>query len=448
MEAIIHVGAGAAILPQLGAVVTTYQSNAKIPHTPIDEQAKLNAIDKKIAKWGKNNRFPEEVIADVEKNPELSSTIYWKANAIISGGLVYGNIVMDANGNERLQRVLDPKVEAWNRNTNINRYLRESAHEFYKFWNVWPTMMMNKDYSFISSIYCQESAFARWGVQNEKGVIENAYFNANWEKNPKTSAKTTKEIPVIDPYFKAVENLQTEATKKKAPEWVYPISGTSSGYTYYQLAPWNAIRKSAWLEVANAIPVFKAALMRNQITVKYHIEVPDYWWSWKFKEWATYTDEQKQAKQAKEYGQFTEFLSGSEKSGKTIFSGYRTGNDGKEWPGWKITALDDKLKDGAYIEDSQEASSHIFFSQGVDPTLIGRAPGKGMGAGSGSDKRVAYNIWIANSKPEMDLLLEPVDFAYRFNKFTNAQGEPYQVWFKNYWITTLDQGKETQQQSK
>ncbi|RNI27667.1 hypothetical protein EFA69_16240 [Rufibacter immobilis] len=449
MEIIAHAGSGTAFISSLNAIVTTHSTIAHNPYTPQDENAKKNAIDKKIAKWGKNNLFPQEVMRDIDKNPELSATIYWKSNAIISGGLVYGHVDIDANGNERLVREIDPAVEEWNQSTNIDRYLRESSLEFYKFWNVWPTIMMNKGYDYISSLYCQESAFSRWGVQNEDGVIEEAYFNAQWEKNPRISAKTTKQIPVIDPYFQAVEQLKEEAKKRQVAEWIYPIAGTSSGYTYYQVAPWNSIRNSAWLEVANAIPVFKAALMKNAITVKYHIKVPDYFWSWKYPEWETKPEEEKTKLQKKEYQRFTEFLTSAENAGKTIFTVFKTTAEGTEWAGWKIEEISDKTKDGAYLEDSQEASSHIFFSQGVDPTLIGRTPGKGLGAGSGSDKRVAYNIWIANSKPEMDLLLEPVDFCYRFNGFkSKVTGRPYKLWFKNYWITSLDQGKETQQQAK
>ncbi|MGV3588602.1 MAG: hypothetical protein ACO1OF_16470 [Adhaeribacter sp.] len=445
-DAVIHVADGLAILPGLDAIVSTTTSSHR-PTTLIDESTNVVNVDRKIAKWGTNNLFPQEVIREVEKNPELASTIYWKSIAIISGGLVYGNVVLDENGNERLQRVIDPRVEKWNRDTNINRYLRESTHEFYKFWNIWPSLILSNDFKTITSLSCQESAFCRWGVQNNKGLIDLAYLHANWEKGPK--ANQAKPLPVIDPYYQAVERLQEQAAKIKKHEWIYPVAGTSSGYTYYQLAPWNSIRKSGWLEVANAIPAFKAALMKYQITAKYHIEVPDYWWKWKFPEWDTLDAGAKQKKQSDEYAQFTKFLSGAENTGKTIFTTFKTDSiKGTAYAGWKITAIEGKIKDGAYIEDSQEASSHIFFSLGVDPSMIGTTPGKGMGAGSGSDKRVAYNIYMANSKPEQDILLEPVDFAYRYNGFTNQNGEPYTLWFKNYWVTTLDQGKETQEKKQ
>ena len=39
--------------------------------------------------------------------------------------------------------------------------------------------------------------------------------------------------------------------------------------------------------------------------------------------------------------------------------------------GWKINVIDNKLKDDAYLPDSQAANSEILFAIGVDPCLVG-----------------------------------------------------------------------------
>ena len=450
MEAFIDVVSGTAVLPGL-ALVTTYATTKTTGSQPAAAKQtnvktaknKTPNLDNAIAKWGANNNFPLEVIADCEKNPELASSIYWKANAIISGGLVYGKLVIE-NGQEKLIPVKDTKVEAWLKRTNVKRYLRESAHEFYKFWNIWPTLVMSTDKKSIASIACQESAFCRWGLQDKQGNLNQVYISANWELVKNIDAENLVQLPALDPYYDPKTNLEALVAAGHL-EFTYPVAGTSSGKMYYQLAPWNAIRNSGWLQVANAVPVYKAAIMKNLVTAKYHIEVPDYFFEWKYPNWKQLNPAEQKALQQKEYQQFTDFVTGAENAGKCVFTAVRTDPNTKQaFAGWKITALDDKVKSGAYIEDSQEASSHIFFSQGIDSSLIGQAPGKGMGAGSGSDKRVAYNIWIANSKPEQDLLLEPLDFIFDYNNFCDPETkEPYTLWFKNYWITTLDAGKET-----
>ena len=71
-----------------------------------------------------------------------------------------------------------------------------------------------------------------------------------------------------------------------------------------------------------------------------------------------------------------------------------------------------------------------------------------MGAGSGSDKRVAYNIQQLNMKPEADIILEPLQAAFDFNQFGvagNPLKQSYTVMFRSYFIETLNQGRATKE---
>jgi hypothetical protein len=98
----------------------------------------------------------------------------------------------------------------------------------------------------------------------------------------------------------------------------------------------------------------------------------------------------------------------------------------KEYQGWEIKAIDDKMKDGMHIADSNEASSHLLYSLGMDPALIGQQPGTKMAGGAGSDKRVAFNIYIDTVKAHQDLVLEPFPWIDEYNKW-----EGYSYRFKN-----------------
>jgi hypothetical protein len=109
-------------------------------------------------------------------------------------------------------------------------------------------------------------------------------------------------------------------------------------------------------------------------------------------------------------------MAGAENTGNSLMVTFSSNPQlQKEYPGWKITAIDNKIRDGIYIEDSQEASSHLLFALAVDPTLIGSAPGKGMGAGSGSDKQAAFNQYISLCQAHADIILEPLHFIRDYN---------------------------------
>ncbi|MGI4870441.1 MAG: hypothetical protein ACRYFX_04595 [Janthinobacterium lividum] len=433
-------GFDAAYVPALSLVASITKDMPRAPAAPAVKVTGDVAEAGKFAKWGTDNKLPFTLLDAVNANAVLKQAIYWKSNAVISGGLAYGNIVIDpTTGRESLQRVIDPLVESFLRKSNVLRYLREASLEFYKFWNVWPELVLSNDRKSIASISCHESAHCRWGLQNAKGLIDTCYINAQWDNGGKWDAPETVTLPVIDVYYDPVTTVRSQPT---LASFIYPIAGTSSGKTYYQDAPWHALPDQGWLDVANSIAKYKKAILKNSMHVKYQLEIHEWWFQAKYKDW----DEKpalKAQRMQTELSTFNTKMKGEDGAGNSLINMKKT-LDGKEYSGWSITAIPDLMKDEKYLGDSQEADSHIFFALGLDATLIGTVPGKGMGAGSGSDKRVAMNIATANAKAEQDILLEPLNFIFEYNGFVNpATGLPYTIWFKNYWVTTLDTGKET-----
>jgi hypothetical protein len=89
-----------------------------------------------------------------------------------------------------------------------------------------------------------------------------------------------------------------------------------------------------------------------------------------------------------------------------------------------------------YIEDSQEASSHILYALNVDGTLIGNSPGKQMGAGSGSDKRSAYNIFILANRIYQKKVVTPLNAISTYNGWKSPTGEKIVFQFKNEMLST------------
>jgi hypothetical protein len=202
---------------------------------------------------------------------------------------------------------------------------------------------------------------------------------------------------------------------------VYPISYPTPGKAYYQLAHWDSFRTSGWLEVAALIPKYKLALMKNQMSIKYHIEIPFSYWTKKFKDWDAKPELQLQRKQD-ESNRLNKFLTDVENTGKSIMTEFEYDKaSGKEYAGWKIKSVSAEKQDGKFIEDAQEASSYLMRALGVDPAIVGAGPGKNIGAGSGSDKRVAFNIYVSLLQAYRDAILEPLMFVADYNG-----------WFKKY----------------
>jgi len=403
------------------------------PTSPIQEHPEVLQPDATVAFWGTDNLFPQRVMEDVEKDSIIGPTLNKKIKALYGGGLVYGiNKIDPDTGVETFIRQRNPEIEAFLKRSNIKRYLLEAITDFYYFYNVFPELLLTADRTKIAAINVQEAVTARWSVQNKKtGLTDWCLISWDWASYPR--GEGAKFVRVINPYWNAVEEVQ----KDKYFKYIYPISYPTPGKLQYQLAHWNALRESGWMEVLQYVPLFKKALFEQQISVKYHIRINVDFWKWKYDgEWENFKASEKRAKIKEQLAEIEATLMGVENAGKTISSPYWCDPDGKEHYYWDIIPIDDKIKDGIYIEDSQEASSHYLYALEMDPALIGHAPGSKMNNGGGSEKMIAFNIYLSLCEPERDCILEPLYFISDYNGWGDDL-----VWkFKNNIVNTVDAG--------
>ena len=397
-----------------------------------------------IYQWGVDNILPQRIIRDSRRNTIIPSTLSWKAEVLYSGGIQFGFAEYDKGG-EKLVPAMPgtfPEIDAFLYTPSTRRYLRQSSKAYYWFKNIFPEVILSKDRKKIVSLSSQRPEFCRY--QRGKNGPESVLIDGNWVDGHLSKGKDTTTVPLINPYDSPVEQLQQgKGHRGSGYKYIYPISDPSPGTAFYQEAEWHSVIHSGWLEVANEIPKFKKALFENQITIKYLIEVATWWWNWKYPGFDAFGTDKKKELISQEHQRFEDFMSGSSNSGKSLMMTINSNPEfNREFSGWKITPIDNKIKDGIYIEDSQEASSHLMYALSVDPVLRGFTPGGQMN-NSGSDKRVAWNNHLMMTKPHQDDILEVLEFIRNYNGWDKN----LKFWFKNYHQATLDVAKEPQQQS-
>lgn len=423
------------VYAQDGALYEEIES--KRPEQTVDEDIQEKNSDT-IAYWGDGNDYPQIIREELGKNSDLISFLDLQARVLYAGGVGY-ELQNPSTGEVIPGRNME--IEAFLfRNW---RYPIEATIDFYKFINVFPEIILSNDRSKVKWLINRPAHQCRYELQDKKGRINNCYVSANW---PETlyNDKTTLMRPVIDAAYDMPEDVKER--RDNAKNYIYPVS-YYSGNTYYQLANWNSLRKSKWLELANKIPAFKLAMMNNQISIKYHIQIPDYYWQWKFEGvWDTMSPEEKKGKKQEEIEAINTFLQGEKNAGKSITTGYKVTIDGKELPGIKIIAIDDKLKDGIYLEDSVEATIKMFSALGLDPSILGIVPGKGGSNRSGSDKREAINLYISIIQPHADVLLRPYNFISWYNGWNN-ENQMVRWYFKAPLMQTLDKVTPSQRET-
>jgi hypothetical protein len=426
----------------IGAAVRTGQgSTGSAPGAASSASVrKVSGGNADVSFWGDSNDFPQLVVADAESNTSLATMLNWKAKAWYGGGLVYGTVEF-IDGEEVFKRVSIPEIDEFMRRSAVQRFALEALMDISWFGNAFPELILSRDRSKIVGISTQDACYCRYArAKGPKDIMQKVYINANWADGGRFDDEYTTAVPVLDPYYGAVDGLRARTDGFK---YIYPISFPSPDKSEYQLASWNTVRRSGWLGIGKAVVEFKAKLLGQILSIEWLIEIHPAYWAWKYKDWEDKTEGQQRQLMKAELKNFGEVMSGVNGAGKALMTTMVKDASGQDVPAFKVTALNKASREGFLNEDSQESASHVFTAGGVAPTLMGIQPGKNMGAGSGSDARVAFNNFISTSTFEQNLVLEVLQFVASYN------GWPANVVFRflQPLIMTMDKGKQVQQET-
>lgn len=404
-EIVINEGATTMVFEH---AIATFETQT--PRTTVDKDEK-NLSAEVIALWGESNNLPDLIIEQIEKNSDLASLLHLQARIMYAGGVDYE--LLDPTTYKPLEKQVEPEIEAFlKRNWH---YPIQACEDFYRFFNFFPQFTVTQNQQKIKWLIAQPANRCRLSKQDSNGNIKRCYINTKWGDSKPEDPDTLK-YGVINAITDQPENVKE---RNDGPHYIYAMS-YPQGKTYYAVPNWWALKVSNWLELANKIPAFKLALMKNQMTIKYHLQFPDTHWKFVYPNWDSFDAKTKVEKKEAEVKKIVDLLQGEKNAGKTIVTGYHFDIiQFKEYPGVKITAIDDKIKDGMYLEDGVMATVKLFTALGMDPAILGIVPGNGGSNRSGSDKREATMMYTQLIQPHVDMVLKPYDFAADYNGWNN-----------------------------
>ena len=429
------------VLPESKAVVR--EVAAVSPTMPVVREEVWKYSD--VVFWGEDNNFPKRVLDQAMKIAVIPPSLFFHAN-MLSGSVILPVQKHYESTNSGVKEVIevvqDPEIWTFINSVHFKRYRRESAIDLFWFQNIFPEVILTKNRQKIALVSPNEAMFCRWAKQKTNGVCESVFVSANWPMTQK-SDQYIEEIPAIDPYAYDI----VEATRERTNEFkfIYPSSYPSPGRNFYQVAFWDGIRQSGWLSVLEKIPEVKAHLLKTQMRVAYHIQVPSIFWEKNFgKAWKEADLTQRTALKRGYLEELDKILAGSENAGKAFISEFGQNLDGKQAEKWVIEPIQDPNHDGKFSQDNSDATAYLFYAMGIDLTLVGFS-GKDTAARSGgSDKREALLIYLEKMKSMREIELEVLRFTAQFNGW--QQKYPLlDFMHQTTLLTTLDTGASTQQ---
>jgi hypothetical protein len=410
-----------------------------------DNQVTVIKIDVKdktaeIASWGKKNNYPQEILKQVRLNGSASSGLRFLRKTHYGNGLILVRDTANDQGKKEVKMVDPsefPDINDFFKKSQMPRMWKEVIADLEYFSIAFPEYILSENFQTINKVKRQKAAWCRFSVPNkENNLVEYVYISEKFGKDAvDTSSEYLEEVPLIDSYW-TVDQVKEYCKTNNIKKFIRPIFYPLLDEALYPKSEWHAVSESGWLDVANSVPELKKAMFQNQMVIKYIIEIDErYFTNLYQQQWMAFSPDERIDIRTNVIDTINESLVGNANAGKTIQSMTIVGDDNKPYPAVKITAIDDKLKDGSYLPEAEAANSEVLFALGVDPSLIGAGiPGGKLGAGSGSDKREAFTILSALFKTNRETTLEIYDFISQYNGWDTT----IRAAFENTILTTLD----------
>jgi hypothetical protein len=404
---------------------------------------KVEVKDKQglVASWGKNNDYPQKVLEAVKLNGSASSGIRFMRKAHYGNGIIF--VKDEVENGKKAPKVIPlfdlPDQFAFFQKSQMSRFHKEVITDLEYFSIAFPEYILSENGQTINRVKRQQAAWCRFELMNEEnGLVEHVYISEKFGKGGSVDlvGGYVEKVALIDSYW-SVEEVKAYCIENGIKKFIRPIFYPLIDEAYYPESEWHSVIKSGWMEVANSVPALKKAVFNNQMTIKYIIEIDERYFEKVYAEnWQKMKVEERIDIRKKLIDDINSSLVGNDKAGKSIQSMKLYGQDGKPYPAVEIKTVDDKFKDGSYLPEAEAANSEILVAIGVDASLIGGAgiPGGKMGAGSGSDKRVAFDVLNALLKTNRETALEPYDFIAQFNGWDTS----IRASFETIKIETLD----------
>lgn len=399
--------------------------------------------DYRVMNWGKDNAFPLMAGREISTTSVLNTGLKFLRSLTVGQGIYPCKVTgWDEKGNERLEPVDDAQIGRFLNSRMVRRYLEKVSRDYFKFGNGAVQMLPDQSGSRIVGLNPLNALFYRYTLPDSWGACK-CIVSGCWPSTPGINAGD--KVQVLDCLMEYDPDLHLEwlklAGKLKKP-FVFPIRDSWSNNDYYGEPIWLPSYVLGWVDVAHMVPLFLKKAYKNQITWKWHVQIPYSYWDKKFPVNDFKDATARKMAIQKRMDEVEQNLCSIENAEKPLFTHYAINEaNGKIEEEWKITALDNKYKGGENLVTSAAANSEILFSLMVNPNVFGAGMPGGSYAGNqgGSNIREAFLVNIANAWIDRQNLLDPITLMLRANGVKDVE-----LRFRNTILTTLDTGAGTQ----
>ena len=384
------------------------------PSKPSDVRVERTTAVEPYVSWGDDNQLPQRVMTELSKNEILFRANEFNKSIHGGAGVEFYKEVRDKSG-KYIEYFEDNEIQDFFLENEINEGLHKAFVEDYEnIGNIAPEHILSNDRKKIARIFRHDMSWCRWEKQDKaKREILNLYINSDWESYKKEESVI---VPVLDSRFPLMD-LQTRTRGSNFIQRIRPIT---TGRYYFEMCNCEVLITSETLAIAADLKRTLRAILKNQATLKWHIEITTDYLEFKYGKTAfakmqddpgAYTAAMEAAKK-----DIDDYLAGPENAAKTILTGcYYDNRTGNKIPHVLITSLKNQLEKGAWIPDQEFAANAIYQGMGVDASSVGGFSNQNRTMNSGSEKKNSYEISSATFYGDQQITLAPLVLAARYN---------------------------------
>lgn len=392
----------------------------------------------KVKPWGDGNDFPQKAAEEIGNTSVLNTGLKFLRNLTLGQGIFPCTVDgYDDKGNEHLKPVTDNRILSFVNSRNVRRYMEKVLRDYLKFGNGAVHFVPSATGTF-AGMNPINALYRRYTELDDYGACE-CIVSGYWPSNPGRGQYT--RIPVLSEYDPSMHAEVLKFTGKMKNGFIMPIRDSWSNDDLYGMPIWWPAYVCGWVDIAHLIPTFLKKAYKNQITWKWHVQIPYSYWE-KMYPSKEYTPDQRKAEISKYMDAVERNLCGVENAEKPIFSNYAVNEmNGRIEEEWKIKPLDNKYQGCDNLPVSAAANSEILFALMVNPNVLGAGMPGGTYAGNqgGSNIREAFLVNIANAWIDRQNILDPIELYIQMNGLPDCE-----LRFRNTILTTLDTGAGTQ----
>jgi len=409
----------AKITPTIDAATSTREE------TPV---AKADGLE--WVKWGKTDSQAIELLKMCWESPSKPRLMDTAKEFILGAGVKLMNVDIDEQGKEIRKLVKEPKLARWFRlNEVYGNYLELAA----------------------LSLAFAEIAFVRFSIQ-DSGEVMLETIQPTKVRFVKPAPGRQLERVLINPYFgtgrtiKKADTVSLPIFDKRDPEKylesIIVLKKAQIGADFYNQGLWWGTR--TWTLVDNMTPEYHLSGLTNGYNVKLLIEIDE---SYFHQEGEDLNDEKTieeiESRKDAFMDKMDEYLSGVKNTDKAlVLIGDIMGDGGKDKKLIRITPIENKMTDDAYMALIKQAGVKQAQGHGILPSLAGISEGDKLG-GSGSELMHAVMYHVRYLTPSYRRLLKgPLDDALAVMGHSLENSEYH---FTDVEMTTLDKNPTGQQ---